>query len=119
MCALRLTRQGAKGENQFMYLFTIAIEPSANLENPEIASGAYAACWINFKLEDGAEILARYYLEQAGWISGEIKQTAWVDKEDCLDTPTLLQSYEEAEADGACFLFYETLDNEEDELADA
>ena len=68
------------------------------------AGGGYVNCWINFREKEGAEHLAKFYLEQAGWIHEETQEARWVEKADCEDNPVALQKFLEAEADSGSFI---------------
>jgi hypothetical protein len=89
-----------------MHYFVIESTPAPNNEQEQGVGGAYVSCWINFTLADGAELLARYYIEKDGWIPGEVHERKWVEKDDYQDNPEHLQYYLEAEADGASFVFH-------------
>jgi len=70
-------------------------------------------CWIDFQLQDGAEHLAKFYVEQGGWLPKNIQNAAWVDAAyydttyDGEDKELLKQYFAEAEEDGFCVAFYE------------
>ena len=89
-----------------MYFFNILAAPKPGTEQAEDAGGAYVNCWINFPLEDGAELLARFYIGEAGWEPGEKVDQRWVEEEDYADEPEWMQYFREAEEDGASFVFY-------------
>ena len=83
---------------------------------PERA-GAYVSCWIDFQLRDGAELLARHYLEKDGWTPGKLEGEArWCEEEHYAGTAEL-QYFREAEEFGACFVYhsYPLEDDESDE----
>jgi hypothetical protein len=89
-----------------MHFFTIHAIPDPESEHAETAGGAYANCWIDFKQKDGAELLARYYMEEAGWIPEAIEEEDWVEAEDYADDPEVLAYYQEAQEDGMCIVFH-------------
>lgn len=109
-----LNRRGQSArEADVMYVITIKARPKPEAEQASEVGGAYAVCWIDFQLQDGAEHLARFYVEQGGWAAEEIKQVLWVD-EDYYDTnfegeerDDLKQFYAEAAEDGVCVVFHE------------
>jgi hypothetical protein len=68
-------------------------------------AGAYVSCWIDFRQRDGAELLARFYVEQSGWIPGEVEEATWVEEDRYEGTPEL-QYVREARQDGASFVFH-------------
>src|SRR5207253_1718772 len=79
--------------------------PTPDNEQESGVGGAFVNCWINFRLEDGAEVLAHYYLEQGGWTPGVTHEHRWVEADSYQNDPENLQYYLEAEADGASFVF--------------
>ncbi len=86
-----------------MYWFMIHVKPRTP-ENKKDCIGAFACCWINFPLEDGAELLARHYLHKHGWDPTDIKDVRSIERADYLDTDEL-QYFDEAVKDGASFVF--------------
>ena len=98
-----------------MWYFVIRALPKPGTEQAEDSGGAYVNCWINFLIEDGAEHLAKFYIEKAGWVPEETEDVRWVERENYEDEPENLQYFSEAEADGACFLFNSWDINGEDE----
>ncbi|WP_416666697.1 hypothetical protein [Egbenema bharatensis] len=103
-----------------MHFFTIHAIPDPESEHAETAGGAYANCWIDFKQRDGAEVLARYYIEESGWISEAIEEEDWVEEKDYADNPEVLEYFQEAREDGMCIVFhvYPIGDEVEDEAGD-
>ena len=89
-----------------MHFFTIHATPNPEGEHAETAGGAYANCWIDFKQRDGAEVLARYYIEESGWISEAIEEEDWVEEADYADDPEVLSYFQEAKEDGMCIVFH-------------
>lgn len=110
-----------------MFVVTVKVKPKPETEQANRFGGAYALCWIDFQLQDGAEHLARFYIEQGGWIPEEVKQVSWVDEEfydteyEGEERDRLKQYYGEAAADGVCVVFYrwsiDAEDSNEDEGA--
>jgi hypothetical protein len=99
-----------------MWYFLIRASPKPGTELAKEAGGAYINCWVNFQLEEGAEYLAKFYIEQAGWKPEETEESNWVERESYEDYPENLQYFLEAEADGASFVFNEwAVDGEDDE----
>jgi len=86
-----------------MFWFMINARP---LEPCAQSGRAYVNCWINFALQDGAELLAKHYIRKAGWSPGEVEDVRHVERNDYLDDPAL-QYFEEAAKDGASLVFYE------------
>ena len=96
-----------------MFVITVRVEPKPGTDLAEEAGGAFAVCWIDFALQDGAEHLAKFYIEQAGWTPLEVKSVAWADEEyydeqyEGEERDQLKQYYSEAEADGVSIVFHE------------
>ncbi len=96
-----------------MHYFMIEATPQADNKNEQGTGGTYVSCWINFKIADGAEVLALYYIQENGWIPGEVQERQWVEQEDYQNTPDSLPYFLEAEQDGASFVFYRWPEGEE------
>jgi hypothetical protein len=107
-----------------MYVITLEVEPKPGTPQAADTGGAYAVCWINFQLQDGAELLAKYYVEQGGWTPKNVDQVSWVeeghyDKEvKGEEREELKQYYAEAEEDGVCVVFYQWPPDAEDAHVD-
>jgi hypothetical protein len=90
-----------------MFLFNIEVVPRPNSPHAQEFGGAYVHCLIDFPQENGAEVLARYYLENEGWQSLQTEEVRVVEREDYADDdPDYLRYYDEAAADGACFIYH-------------
>jgi hypothetical protein len=87
-----------------MWYFTLKVSPKPNTALSKEAGGAYVNCWINFREQDGAEHLAKFYLEQAGWDYVETQESRWVEKDDYADHPKGMQNFLEAENDSGSFV---------------
>lgn len=85
-----------------MWQFTIHARPVE--ASPDVA-GAYVSCWVEFRWQEGAEVLARHYLAKVGWIPGETEDARWCVEADYADSPEL-KYYREAAEDGACFVYH-------------
>jgi len=108
-----LTGDDCEGTIGYMFVITVKVDPKPEIKQATEVGGAYAVCWIDFQLQDGAELLAKFYIEQGGWTPKEVKQVSWVDEE-YYDTEyegerkdELKQYYAEADADGVCIVFHE------------
>lgn len=88
-----------------MHYFLIRAKPKPDNQEGKELAGAYVNCWIDFALSDGAELLARHYIEEAGWIPGVKEDERWVEEEDFKDDAELLGYFREAAEDGASFVF--------------
>lgn len=98
-----------------MFYFRIEATPSLENEADAETGGAFVNCWIDFKIQDGAEELARYYIKQAGWVPGETEAARWVEKEEYREMPETLVWFTEAEEDGVCLVFHSWPVGAEDE----
>lgn len=98
-----------------MWFFNIEATPKPDTEQAGKLGGAYINCWINSQLQDGAELLAKFYIEEAGWTPKQIEDSVWVEKEDYTDGAENLKYYLEAEEEGASFVFHHWPVNGEDE----
>jgi hypothetical protein len=78
-----------------MWYFMIKASPKPNTGKD--AGGAYANCWINFPIQDGAEHLAKFYLEKEGWLHEKTQDAKWVERRDYDDDPQKEQYVSEAE----------------------
>lgn len=89
-----------------MHYFMIEAVPASDNTQEQDAGGAFISCWINFALEDGAELLARYYIERAGWTPGKLHEHKHIKKDMPKDGDEDGEYIREAEADGASFVFH-------------
>ena len=89
-----------------MHYFLIEATPESDNEQAQDTGGAFISCWVNFPMADGAELLAVYYIQEAGWIPGEVQERQWVEKTDYEADPEHLPYFLEAEQDGASFVFH-------------
>ena len=98
-----------------MWLFTIHAIPNEKSPDFKESGGAYINCWIDFTLQDGAELLARFYIEQNNWIVMEIDEVSWVEDDDYPIGESNREYFLDAEKDGASFLYCQyPLESEED-----
>ena len=68
------------------------------------AEGAYVGCWVNFRLYEGALLLARFYVRDAGWKIRSVDEHRWYE---LADVPAAGRRYfKEAKKDGASFVFH-------------
>lgn len=89
-----------------MYYFMIEATPAPDNTEEQDVGGAYVNCWVNFGLEDGAEVLAFHYIQEAGWVPGTIHERKQVSKDLYQSDPEYLPYYLEAEADGVSLVFH-------------
>lgn len=90
-----------------MWLLTIRAVPKPESQLDRESGVAYVSCWVNFQLEDGAEVLAKHYIDQAGWLPEEVEDAAWVEEEGYADDPKHALYYAEAETEGVTLVFHE------------
>ena len=89
-----------------MFLFTIIAKPGPEIEEKDDdIGGAYVNVWVNFPEEDAAEVVARYYIKDAGWVPGLTTETSWVVEGDYKKGDDYKQYYLEALSDGSCLVF--------------
>jgi len=90
-----------------MWFMTIRAVPKPDSQLALERAIAYVSCWVDFKLQDGAELLARHYIDQAGWLPEEVEDAAWVEKDGYSDDPKNALYYSEAETEGVTLVFHE------------
>ena len=86
-----------------MWYFLLKVFPKPHTELAKEAGGAFVNCWINFREKEGAEHLAKFYLEQRGWSYEETQDVRWVEKEDYDNNPKGMQHFLEAETNSGSF----------------
>jgi hypothetical protein len=91
-----------------MWFMTIRAVPKPDSQLALERAVAYVSCWIDFQLQDGAELLARHYIEQAGWLPEEVEDAVWVVGDDYEGDQKNALFYSEAESEGAALVFHET-----------
>ena len=89
-----------------MWLLTIRAVPKPESELAHESGVAYVSCWVNFQLQDGAEILAKHYIDQAGWLPEEVEDVAWVEADGYADDPKHAIYHSEAETEGVILVFH-------------
>ena len=102
-----------------MFLFTIRAKPDP--ENDEVdddVGGAYVNVWVNFPEEEAAEVVAWFYIKEAGWVPELTIETSWVDEEDYEEDDEDRECFREAVRDGSCLLFNEWPKDAEDSDVD-
>ena len=87
-----------------MYWFMISATPKPGTLVPDGVSGAYVACWVDFKRRDGAELLARHYLEEAGWAVESVEKVLYSEESDYAGAPEMTY-FRQAQSAGASFVF--------------
>jgi hypothetical protein len=90
-----------------MYCFDIEATPKPDSPQAEEVGSALVNCWVDFPLRDGAELLARFYIAEDGnWEPGETKGWNWMEEEDFVGQPQLLECFHVARKAGMCLLFH-------------
>ncbi len=65
-----------------MFLFTIKARPDpANHEIGDDVGGAYINVWVNFPEQEAAEVIAKFYITDSGWIPELTTDISWVVEE--------------------------------------
>ncbi|MDF1839591.1 MAG: DUF4240 domain-containing protein, partial [Planctomycetota bacterium] len=89
-----------------MYTFLIHATPDPTKDRDEAAdgaAGAFVTCWIDFQEIEGAEVLARHYISDSGWIPGVLHETKFVSREDYDgEDGELIEYFDEAVEIGLC-----------------
>ena len=88
-----------------LYFFTILAHPKPAAKVPSNVQGAYVNCWINFRLQDGALLLAKFYIRQNGWEVRSIKEHRWINGDDDVQ-PDMRDYLHEAQKDGTSFVYH-------------
>jgi len=90
-----------------MFLFRILSEPNpANDEVDGDVGGAYVNVWVDFPDQDAAEVIARYYIKEAGWVPLLTEETFWVEESDYKEGDQNREYFLEALENGSCTVFY-------------
>lgn len=104
-----------EGDFRAVWYFIFKVSPKPNTSLAEEAGGAFVNCWIDFREQEGAKHLAKFYLDQEGWQYEETQEATWVEKVDYDDDAIGMQHFSEAEVNSACFVINEWPNNGEDE----
>ena len=89
-----------------MILITFEAIPRHDSPEASEVGGAYVTCWIAANDMHEAELDARQHIHESGWIVGERTETSVIERADVEDDPDSLAYFDEARADGACFVFH-------------
>lgn len=102
-----------------MFLFTIAAKPGPEIEEVDNdVGGAYVNVWVNFPEEGAAEVVARFYIKNAGWVPELTTETSWVVEKDYEEDDDYREYYLEAMRDGSCLVFHQWPKDAEDSDVD-
>lgn len=89
-------------------MFLLTIKSRSNPDNTEIDSNLGGACvnvWVNFPEQEAADVVARYYLSDAGWLPELTIDTAWVTEESYQNYDEDYQYFLEALENGSSLVF--------------
>ena len=98
-----------------MWYFVLKVSPKPKTQHATEAAGAFVNCWIDFREQEGAEHLAKFYLSQEGWDYEETQEAVWVEKATYDPDSEGMQHFLEAEANSACFVVNQWPPNGEDQ----
>ena len=99
-----------------MWYFILKVSPKPDTPLATEAGGAFVNCWIDFREQEGAEHLAKFYLDQEEWQYEKTQEATWVEKQDYDDDPEGAEHFSEAETNSACFVVNQWgVNGEEDE----
>lgn len=104
MKSINKTRNTQTGQWGGLRHFVILAYAGPNSGQPTNV-GAYVSCWINYPSEDGALVLAKHYIRDAGWLTKRVIEKKWLQLPDSKGKDSM-QYYQEAVADGASFVFH-------------
>lgn len=94
-----------------MFLFTIVAKPSPDNEEYKNAGGAYINVWIDFKEQEAAEAIAKFYIEDSDWVTEETGEVSWVTEEE-IDSDDDYLCFMEAKECGSCLVFHSWPEND-------
>lgn len=98
-----------------MWYFILKVTPKPDTPLASEAGGAFVNCWIDFREQEGAEHLAKFYLDREGWQYEETQERNRVEKGDCDDDAEGMEHFSEAEMNSASFLVNQWPANGEEE----
>lgn len=88
-----------------IHYFTIHARPRPGSRLATEWGGAFVNCWISFRLQEGALVLAKYYIRGQGWLVRSVQEHRWINR--AIDLPPgSRRFFREAQTDGACFEFH-------------
>lgn len=100
-------------------MFFVALTARPRPDSPHVAQGgtpvegAFVNCWINFVRQEDAEALARFYVNEEGWIVDEVTELRWAERSDYEEDSDAPQGFLEAEEGGISFWYYSWFEQEE------
>jgi hypothetical protein len=63
------------------------------------------SCWVNFPHQEGALVLAKHYIQAAGWRFRALEERKWATRANYRGDKSL-QYYDEAAKDGSSLVFH-------------
>src|SRR5262245_55572139 len=88
-----------------LHFFTIlAFNQREGARSRGRSEGAYVNCWVNFRLYDGALVLAKFYIRKYGWRVRAVEGHRWINGPADLPRGSV-RYFREALKDGASFVF--------------
>jgi len=102
-----------------MWYFVLRVSPRPDTELATEFGGAFVNCWIDFREQEGAEHLAKFYVSQEGWKFEETQEAAWVESSTYDRGSEGMGYFLEAEANSTCFVVNTWPANGEDEDEEA
>lgn len=98
----RRSRFGPDG----LHWFVLLAHPRPGARRTQRSGGAYVSAWIDFRLHEGALLLAKHYVRQRGWRVRSVIEHRWFDR--LADVaPRARRWFREARAEGACFVWHQ------------
>jgi len=87
-----------------VWYFMIHASPHPTSNN-RMYGGAYVSCWVNYPHEEGALVLAKYYIRCSGWQCRKVHDRKWGRRSDYVGKKSL-RYFDEAAKDGSSFVFH-------------
>ena len=87
------------------HFFNIHAKPKNGSTQARRYGGAYVSCWINFRLSEGALVLAKSYIRANGWRVVSVVDHRWIDGPSDAVAGTR-RYFREAQRGGASFVYH-------------
>ena len=89
-----------------MFYLLFDVRPQPEWPHTAAYGGSFVNCWINTACMEEAETVARKVIEAQGWVVHSLEEAFPVTREWYLALPESLRYFEEAEEEGACYVFH-------------
>jgi len=89
-----------------MFLFVIVAKPKPDNDDFNKFKGAYVKVYINFKDELGAELLARHYIDDVGWVFEKIEKVSWLTEIEAKKEEDVYKAFVIANENGRSLVFH-------------